>query len=544
MSLTAPRNALARTLEQDARGRPLHYGREIPRSSYVAVKAKPLANPKVLWVNTEFMKQNGYSLNHQDILREWAWSVPAVDDPADLFLEGEKIFYATRYGGSGLGGNQGDGRAAGAGRFQIKGIGKTPLVKIVGLDHSNGKVPFPTGFREAFWGEINHRELPYGGNRVVALIDRGTTTVQPNGVITRDVLIVREDPVRPAHSMELRVSLANTGETQIREISTQSLSALARALPKANSSKGGTTKEKILEGFSEFIRRLAHQHATAFAKQLYHGSTSESNIEISGRFLDYDTQTAQPGHGKVQTFSVSDSAGETKYIKVALIDNFIGGILTKLTASKEKSDRLRKFNAQFDTQYQFYLRREFLKLIGYTDDILNTVGERQEAKDFADALIQVATVGAKKYLGRYDVPDQVTKYNFFEIAVALSNSKSTSVDDFAVGLRAAQLPTVVANRLARLHVAFLEKAIEVAPTNFRKSMPVRAKTLNRPRPEAYRWNAFKQTATLVERYLATGDESLIQREIDSTIARNLRAIPVETGPQRRSCENLFTSASQ
>ncbi|EAV1853767.1 MchC protein, partial [Salmonella enterica] len=82
-----------------------------------------------------------------------------------------KVFYAERYGGSGIQRNGGGARCGFDGRYQIKGIGANPLVG-QGTDgrHSNGALGAVHAMYEALWGDALEQILPYGAVRTKAVL--------------------------------------------------------------------------------------------------------------------------------------------------------------------------------------------------------------------------------------------------------------------------------------------------------------------------------------------------------------------------------------
>ena len=507
------------SFEEDVKGLPSHWNQEISADQYVPVEAHFLVHAKVLWVNHALMREKSYSVNAQDILKAWAWSIPSKNDSVSIFSEEKKTFYASRYGGEGISVNEGDGRAAIAGNFQIKGIGRTPLAKkSEDGDHANGKAELEEAMREAFWGEINQAELPYGGNRILAIIDRGTTTIQENGTRERDVLIVRENPLRPAHFLNSQDdSLVNKN-------------GLLRGLsPEVNQAK--ISKEKKIEArLAEFIKRIAQQYATAYARQIYHGATSQSNIDLSGRFLDYGTQTGQTGHGKLQILEHVEAAGENEEIKRVFIDHFAAQFLlnnkknTRAMATRKRNE----WRDLYDETYLSTLRSEFLIRLGVLPEIIKQMENSAEAIALADRLIQIAKTGAVSYIGKYEVPENVTKYNLGKVIMALVSPQTLDKNEILQSLKLAQSDLSWRNRLADLYIAFQEKAIASGSTNLLKVYE-QAAQINRPRPRAYRWLAMKRNYKVIEQYMLSKDSSIIQNEIDSSIRESIR-VPYRPAP--------------
>ena len=116
-----------------------------------------------------------------------------------------KVF-ADRYGGTGIGGNGGSGRAAffDTRNLHVKGIGLTPLAKVDKDDfqHSHGGAPMREGFLEAIWGEVNDNLFTAGSTQVLAVIDTGDYTQWEDGTKEKRALIIRAGrQLRPGHLM-------------------------------------------------------------------------------------------------------------------------------------------------------------------------------------------------------------------------------------------------------------------------------------------------------------------------------------------------------
>ncbi|MFX6149102.1 hypothetical protein ABTF39_19940, partial [Acinetobacter baumannii] len=85
----------------------------------------------------------------------------------------KRTFWVDFYGGNYTGLNIGGGRTGDVGEVQIKFFGKTPMVFEDGRrGHSDGLGDIPEGMSEAFWGKLNHAELPHGANRAIAVLER------------------------------------------------------------------------------------------------------------------------------------------------------------------------------------------------------------------------------------------------------------------------------------------------------------------------------------------------------------------------------------
>ena len=254
-------------------------------SSFVPVEVERLAHAQVWFVDYEWHRQHGIEIPPEGIrspefskqvLDAYAWqSRTASDDPA-AFTGEKRISYADYYGGYGLGVNLGSGRAAANGIVQAKGV-KTPLAKDTDPFHSNGAVQSIEAVDEAIWSQILDGEMKHGSNKVIAVILTGTFGMMKNNhqVFPR-ALIIREMSPRPAHFM-LNPFRFDSVEDKKRVNGT--LSKLIENLPFPAGYKPNGKPEDLKIGMNEFVDREATAQAEYYAKRMYFGSVSPSNVE-------------------------------------------------------------------------------------------------------------------------------------------------------------------------------------------------------------------------------------------------------------------------
>ena len=140
-----------------------------------------LPRPSVLWLNCRWFRRQGLCVAPNTtsrrqvetiLLDNFAYLVAA--QKGDDGLSGSKVVFADRYGDpGGLSPHGGSGRVANIGRFQIKGIGPTPLVGTATWMHSHGMVTIDEAVCEAIFAELMNAELPYGSAPVIAIVDTG-----------------------------------------------------------------------------------------------------------------------------------------------------------------------------------------------------------------------------------------------------------------------------------------------------------------------------------------------------------------------------------
>ncbi len=505
-------------------------------TSYVPVKAKQLAKARVLWLNFAALREMGIDIPRdglnpnfeKEILEAIGYAIPNATDPKELFLNTEKAFFADRYGGSGLGVNFGSGRAASAGKIQIKGIGITPLVgEGQAFDHAHGRASLEEAIREAIWGEIN-QELPYGANRVLAIVDPGTHTIWKDGGKERDALIIREDPLRPAHYMR-----ANYGQGALRASDAarteEATTFLVNSLPVPKAVKDKSLSGRLRAGLLEYVDRLSDQYAAAFAHRLYHGATSPSNFEITGRFIDYGTMTAQPGYGKIRILDHVAPAGDSSELSNVLVEEFYNGITrdapkTVKAALPEKKELLE----HFEKMYHEHLKERFLALTGTPGEIIQKLKGTPESDELGTLIIKLATEGAMKANVDKEMPAKLSKYRMQDI---LTHIDTETPDDLAALEHSIErdIPEEAPRKeLAAAYQRYLKKVLiegkkdGIPPESMMTYIAESAQLRNSDMPALYRTTLKEYDLKLIDEYGSSGDRTKIWDAIDNTVAENRR----------------------
>jgi hypothetical protein len=183
-----------------------------------------------------------------------------------------RIFKADRYGAVGGSAHGGSGRCAYLGRFNIKGVGPTPLVPPGLQSHSDGRLFLIDAIREAIYAEICHAESIKGAVRTVAIIGMGGKagdTANPH------CLIVRPNFVRPAH-FERSLYFGTAGTKQ----SDQFKDAERVEAVKSFVAEGGS-------GLISIVGDLANQFGSLDAMRMVQGKYTSSNVSLSGEVADF-----------------------------------------------------------------------------------------------------------------------------------------------------------------------------------------------------------------------------------------------------------------
>ena len=503
-------------------GAPTNMGKKMGPLNYIKVETRKLTKAKVVWVNWDYLRKAGFDVGNEEmtpqlekaIVDAFGWGVRAPDEPADAFSKTEKkTFYADRYGGDGLAGNMGSGRAASAGQIQIKGIGKTDLVTTIGPSHSNGTAEMEEAIREALLGEVG-QVLPFGANRVIAILDRGTTKTFESGYVQNNALIVREDSVRPAHYMKNlwgRGPLMESEDARTKEV----LTYLRRAFPVPSTLKNATDSAQIRGAVLAYADRIAEQFAAAYALKIYHGATSVSNIEVTGRFIDYGTTTTLPDYGKVKMIEINDAMGDTNEFREILMLEFLQNIranLPKALAADLPSDE--EMGDHFLESYKRYHHREFLRLTGLPKNEILKIEALPESWKLTDLMERVATDGAKSVLDPHDSA-ALTKYNLNRIIVKMAAVNSLDAKSLEGAIKdemGASGDTALRRDLIRSYLAVMSKT-----SADRGAMLTQAQNLNAERPLGFRWTMYKTASDMMKAYKKTGDAKAISQPLNQVI---------------------------
>ncbi len=516
---------------------------KLPPSSYVPFEAKRLANARVLWVNFEALRELGIRIPEggltpdfeAEILDLFAYMVPDVQDPPDAFRDGVRRFFADRYGGWGIASNGGSARAGVSGPTQVKNIGKTPVRgESSDFGHGHGGGSIKEAAQEAVWGEIFHAELPHKANRVLFVLDTGTYTVWPDGTRERRSLIVREDPLRPAQFIEAPRYAPPAGQVAEDVRVRNALERFAASLPEPRRPPNGSdAAARLAAGVDEMYERQVEQLAAAHAKRLFHGALSPSNIEVSGRFLDYASVTAMPGYvNHAADKNLASSLDEIGNLQKSYVELF-----QSIRNHSPRPEETRKLllpdvmQRRLKNLYAQHLDAAYLEQLGFARRWMDATRHAPERRALGEALKELlardATVGVRhgddfarlKLRARFDALAKIT----------LGGATPAELPE-AVGrlVRELEIPEAQATRLTRSLRAYLAVVADharsegIQPDALRSSVLLRNAVATRDRSELYRETFKKRIVEMVDDYLATQDREVFRRYVDARVRENKR----------------------
>ncbi|MDK9758436.1 YdiU family protein [Vibrio sp. D173a] len=337
--------------------------RDLPKESFVLFDTYKLKGSEVVWINKELIQDYGIELDEDSIKKELIENFSYVSrgyaDKTRVITNDKKQFMADQYGSRHEVCNGGSARCGLNGFFQVKGIGRNPLVAVnISESHSHGKLFIDEAISEAIWGELCHKHLPYGAIRTLAIIK--TNTKHKFGYLDDEpnkhcALTIRELSVRPAHFERCTFFWP---EESYRHLRDNDANRVRMAAPYFSSLLlGENVNAPLGDALNIMIDRLACQIAASRVKGIPHGSLTSSNISVDGRFLDFGTMTAVPDFGNYVLANGVGAVWDDHELIESWLVNFIDTLnhysLSGLTASeiKEHSSEFSRLLDEYENQF-------------------------------------------------------------------------------------------------------------------------------------------------------------------------------------------------
>lgn len=281
------------------------------RAAVVASLTHPLAGPRVglrqlrapglLWLNEDLAVHDlkfadyGEDLDAYKafLLEACSYRVAGAGEPISAWG------IADRYGGNGLNGNGGAGRATLINGYYVKGVGRTPLIgDTTDRSHASGDAYLEEATREAIFGELFAAELPFGAVRTLAIIDIGEQAYWPEvDKHETKVLVIRLPFARVGHFVRALGHRCLAERAGIDDAARVAHHFAAWAREAGN--------EAIQAHVSTLVLRVARQLGYCFVHRLTHGSPTLSNIALDGRLLDFGASSSVPSYGRARLSPIS-----------------------------------------------------------------------------------------------------------------------------------------------------------------------------------------------------------------------------------------------
>lgn len=341
----------------------------------VAMNVKKVEGARIVWLNVALAKLDPVFSELEYDIAKYRTSIIEkcgyrISEQGHVVSETKA--FVDRYGGRGIEGNGGAGRAAFLNGYYVKGVGRTSLLGDNDFgDHASGDAYLEESVREAIFGEIIAAEFPHSAVRILAIISINDT-VWWESVDKRESLVLQ---VRPAFSRigHFARALSYTSKREFNGILDHI--RVKYAITQLFKQDGGieATKNWILTMFT----RMAEQLAYGFSQSLTQGSTTLSNWSADGRLLDYGASSALlpyttailSANGASLNLernieTVLDEFSEVLELFYDVVPEFIS-VKNQIVAGKEKAKRL----------YFESLRNQFLRISGFVENDINSLSQ-------------------------------------------------------------------------------------------------------------------------------------------------------------------------
>jgi len=532
---SAPAPAPRTTLSEWASGLPVTMKILGPESFKGSVarrlKEEPLFLPNYRFFDDHNISVSPYGLDeklNKDAETAVGYVLPAPKDPESIFVpldspNATQIWHAYGYGGIGMNENLGAGRDAGRGNTSVKGIGPTAMIgPNADWLHRNGGLTQVAAVFETVWGDVLNRSLPYGANRAAGISFYGKTLERTKFVPEPAVGISREASIRPANFMRNDSVTGEAKEWDLQRVLT-ALKSIEKVLPQPEGVTPPTERpELIRSGILEFVRRVAAQNAAAYSRRLYHGATSPSNIEMSGRFIDYGTETSLPGYIQFKTLDDDAPFGDTSIFERDLIHPFVAelrALLPQKDAALLPTDV--ELSKLLNDSYRTDVHREMLRLTGVPDDFLTDLARSPSGSSLGEMLFKLSKVGNEKVIpNKIGVPFRNSgKYDLAKLLAALSKG------DSALALKALAGDKALAQEVGKTYSDFRAATQHLAD----------AQSISKEHLDAY----FKQATVLRNRTLSDLYLNLPMRLKSTTIDQLRFLVDKNINPTADLIEDLL-----
>lgn len=324
----------------------------LPKESFVLFDTYKLKGSEVVWVNKNLIKEYGFELDEDaiknELFKNFSYVSKGYAKKIRIDTNDKKQFMADQYGSRHEVCNGGSARCGINGHFQIKGIGRNPLVGVnMSESHSHGKLFIDEAISEAIWGEICHKHLPYGAIRTLAIIK---TNVKhkfgylPDAPYKHCALAIREVSVRPAHFERCTFFWPEESYSYLRDNDANRVRKAAPYLSKLLLAENQSAS--LDDALNILIDRLACQIAASRVKGIPHGSLTSSNISVDGRFLDFGTITAVPDFSNYILANGVGAAWDDHELIESWLVNFIDS-LNHYSESELTLTQIRNYPSKF-----------------------------------------------------------------------------------------------------------------------------------------------------------------------------------------------------
>lgn len=294
-------------------------------SSYIEFSVSKVHLPDAVWIHDEFQLSSG-PVSSREFSELFSYMTPYGERFSNLRFEctAEKIYLAERYGGYGVGENGGGVRCGNYLGYQIKGIGKNPLVgPETSQWHSYGGLNAKDAIHEAIYAQVLNMIMPLGCAKIFGVILTSsdgayyevTEFASGREVIGWGALLIREICIRPGHYVRTPLYVPRKD---------QGLRISADVIRVRNANKHLLYQFNGIHNLQNHIRCFidgcANQLGFSKMARITHGAISSSNVCFDGRWIDL-TNTSFIGGG--QNIGGLTTFNEEQFIIPSILSEFI-----------------------------------------------------------------------------------------------------------------------------------------------------------------------------------------------------------------------------
>lgn len=404
--------------------------------TFLPVELRQLSHAELWYLRYDSLRRRGISIPPEGIknraFADWylsqnAYQAPGPEDRPEMFTNKTKTAYADFYGGEGNHAVQGSGRATLNGLDQHKG-NLTPMVPLANRDpNMNGAQQVIDSMEEAVWSEILHNEFRYGANETFDVIFTGNYARHSSGQIFPRGLQGRYFAIRMAHFMLRPGPVDPTDLARVKSI----MPNLIKALPYPANFKATSPGEALRVGLLEFAHREAYTQAEYYAKRIYFGSDSPSNVTIQGERKDLTAHSAFLGYSRVYR-PIAEGAIPFGTIDEALLTfDELQDSLSK-TLPKDLLPYLptrAEFRAYFKQTYEHQQQVEMARLVGAPAEMMTEIENGKVLASLGKILVRISKAGNDR-----DIPlnmDGITYTDRYQLNKMLTDLSSLNVTSSA-----------------------------------------------------------------------------------------------------------------
>ena len=360
---------LLKTYKRVGAGNTPFIGTNLPEESFVPFDAYKLNGTEVVWINKALIQKYNIEFEEKfikdELINNFSYVTKGYTTKKRIATNDKKQFLADQYGSRHEVCNGGSARCGLNGYFQIKGIGRNPLVAAnMSESHSHGKLFIDEAISEAIWGEICHKHLPYGSIRTLAIIKTnvkhkfGYVDDEPN---KHCALAIRELSVRPAHFERCTFFWPEESYSYLRDNDSNRVRMAAPYL--SNLLLCESQNAPLGDALNIMVDRLACQVGASRVKGIPHGSLTSSNISVDGRFLDFGTITAVPDFGNYVLANGVGAVWDDHELIESWLVNFID-TLNHYSQGELTPSQIREYASEFSRLLDEYESRFLLFELG------------------------------------------------------------------------------------------------------------------------------------------------------------------------------------